>query len=103
MNKKPSLNIKPKKGNNKCVDWDDYDYYEYDYYPEEDYEHKNWGKSELKNLGNKSSVKVDGKVGNNISTTEEEDNNLNDNDDLSANAEENGNQNGSTAATDNDN
>ncbi len=108
------MNQKPTKGNNKYVDWDDSDY-DYDgkpISPEEDHEYKKWEKSALNDNNyvtnfeeeeeeeeewNEPTKKGDEKVGNNVFTAGEENNNLNDNDDPSANAEECGTQNGNTA------
>lgn len=100
------------ESNTYCRDDFEYDYSDYDgkpISPEEDHEYKKWEKSALNDNNyvtnfeeeeeewNEPTKKGDEKVGNNVFTAGEENNNLNDNDDPSANAEEGSTQNGNTA------
>ncbi len=106
----PSKGFSYNLGESSTDDGDDYDGKPIS--PEEDHEYKKWEKSALNDNNyvtnfeeeeeeeeewNERTPNGYRQVGDYISTTEEANNNLNDNDNHSANAEESGTQNGNTA------
>lgn len=104
------MNQRPQNGNSRFVDLIKYDYDEDECYPEEDYEYKKWEKSALNDNNYVTNFEEEKeewtpngyrRVGDYLSTTEEENNNLNENDDHIDNAEGNGTHNVNTATNNN--